>query len=158
MGFALSDMQIESPAFGAHGAIPQRHTGDGEDVSPVLRWRDAPAGTKAFAVVCHDPDAPLLKTTSYGFVHWLLYNIPAETSELAEGTQEFTPGKNDFGGTGYGGPAPPPGHGKHHYYFWILALDTELDLPAELSMSELLDKIEPHVKGMNRLIGTYIRN
>lgn len=157
MPFALSDMQLESSAFGSHAAIPKKFTGDGEDVSPALSWTGAPDGTQAFAIVCHDPDAPLVQNNSYGFVHWVLYNLPATTPELVEGTDEGTPGGNDFGNQGYGGPMPPDGHGVHHYYFWVLALDKALDLPAGLSLPELLGKVEPHLIGMNRLIGTYER-
>ncbi len=158
MGFALSDMQLRSSAFGPHQAIPKKYTGEGEDVSPALEWSKAPDGTKAFAVVCHDPDAPLVSPGTYGFVHWVLYNIPGTVKSLSEGTQEHTAGNNDFGNAGYGGPMPPEGHGVHHYYFWVLALDKELDLPAGLGLWELLEKIEPHVIGMNRLVGTYERN
>lgn len=157
MAFALSDMQLESAAFEAHGSIPTRHTGEGEDVSPALSWRGAPEGTKAFAVICHDPDAPLVQHGLYGFVHWVLYNLPGSTTRLEEGSTEGTAGANDFGNTGYGGPMPPEGHGVHHYYFWILALDSELDLPAGLSLNELLSQTEPHLLGMNRLVGTYRR-
>lgn len=158
MGFALSDMQLTSPAFSRDGNIPARHTGEGEDVSPALAWEGAPDGTQSFAVVCHDPDAPLVSQRgTYGFVHWVLYNIPAATTDLEEGTEAFTAGKNDFGKQGYGGPLPPNGHGVHHYYFWILALDRESDLAAGLSLWELLEKIEPHVLGMNRLVGHYER-
>ena len=78
MGFALSDMQLTSPAFDSGGAIPARHTGEAEDVSPALAWSGAPDGTKSFAVICHDPDAPLVSPSGrYGYVHWVLYNIPA---------------------------------------------------------------------------------
>ena len=159
MGFALSDMQLTSPAFTAGGAIPSKHTGEGEDISPALSWTNAPAGTKSFAVICHDPDAPLISPDgTYGYVHWTVYNIPAEASGLAEGCTDYTRGKNDFGHTNYGGPMPPPGHGVHYYYFWILALDSMADLQAGLSMQELLRKLEPHCLGMNRLVGTYERN
>ena len=120
MGFALSNMQLTSPAFETGGAIPRKHTGEGEDVSPALAWRDAPPEAKAFACICHDPDAPLVTPGHYGFVHWVLYNIPGSVSELPEGTSEHTAGKNDFGNSGYGGPMPPEGHGTHQYYFWIL--------------------------------------
>lgn len=157
MGFALSDMRLSSSAFAAGTAIPQKFTGEGEDVSPELLWTDAPVGTQGFAVVCHDPDAPLVQHGSYGFVHWTLYNLPASITELAEGADVGTPGGNDFGNQGYGGPMPPEGHGVHHYYFWVLALDKALDLPAGLSLPELLDNVEPYLLGMNRLIGTYER-
>ena len=157
MGFALSGMQLTSSAFTAGSAIPSKHTGEGEDVSPALAWTDAPEGTKSFAIVCHDPDAPLLTPKGYGFVHWVLYGIPGDVSNLAENSRDYTQGSNDFGNAGYGGPMPPEGHGVHNYFFWVLALDNELDLPAGLSMLELFESVEPHCIGMNRLIGTYQR-
>jgi Raf kinase inhibitor-like YbhB/YbcL family protein len=157
MGFALSDMQLTSPAFGQGGPIPARHTGEAQDLSPELAWSNAPEGTKSFAIICHDPDAPLVKPGTYGFVHWVLYGIPAAASELAEGVEEYVQGVNDFGNAGYGGPMPPPGHGRHHYFFWLLALDTDEELPPGLTMWELLEKIEANLIGMNRLVGTYSR-
>lgn len=159
MGFALSDMQLTSTAFTQGGAIPDRHSGEGEDVSPQLSWRDAPEGSRSFAVICHDPDAPLISAQgSYGFVHWVLYNIPASVTSLAEGVIEYTRGSNNFDTQGYGGPMPPNGHGRHHYYFWVLALDRELALDEGLSMAQLLQRIEPNVIGMNRLVGSYQRS
>lgn len=157
MGFALTDMQLTSSAFSATGAIPSKHTGEGEDVSPALAWTDAPEGTKSFAIVCHDPDAPLLTTKGYGFVHWVLYGIPGDVSSLNENSSDYTQGNNDFGNSGYGGPMPPEGHGIHNYFFWVFALDEELELPGGLSMLELFEVIEPHCIGMNRLVGTYQR-
>ena len=158
MGFALSEMRLMSSAFEAGGEIPAKFTGDAEDVSPALSWTDAPAGTKSFALICHDPDAPLVKPGTYGFVHWVLYGIPGDVSELAEGVADYVQGVNDFGNSGYGGPLPPPGHGTHHYFFWLLALDSEPELPPGLTMWELLNKLEPTIIGMNRLIGTYSRS
>jgi len=108
-------------------------------------------------VVCHDPDAPLVQSGHYGFVHWVLYGLPGSTTSLEEGTKVGTSGKTDFGKNGYGGPMPPEGHGTHHYYFWVLALDRQLDLEAGLSLPEILERIEPHLLGMNRLVGTYQR-
>jgi hypothetical protein len=158
MGFALSDMRLTSSAFEAGGAIPTRHTGEGADVSPALSWSGFPDGTQSFAVFCHDPDAPLVSADgAYGFVHWVLYNIPASVSKLVEGDKGYTKGSNNFNNTGYGGPMPPVGHGRHHYYFWILALDAEPELPDGLELAALLAKFEPHILGMNRLIGTYER-
>jgi Raf kinase inhibitor-like YbhB/YbcL family protein len=157
MGFAPSSMQLTSQAFKALGRIPKRHTGEGEDVSPALAWTNAPADTKGFALVCHDPDAPLVTPLMYGFTHWVLYNIPGNVTQLAEGVQDYTSGANSFGKQGYGGPLPPEGHGVHHYYFWLLALDTDMRLPAGLTIQELFTAIEPHVLGMNRLLGTYSR-
>ena len=158
MGFALSDMQLTSTAFEQGRSIPKKHTGEGVDTSPALSWSNAPEGTKAFAVICHDPDAPLVTPAgTYGFVHWVLYNIPATSNDLAEGSAEGTSGINDFGNLGYGGPMPPNGHGTHHYYYWILALDEETHLEPGLTMWELLEGIEPRLIGMNRLVGTYER-
>jgi Raf kinase inhibitor-like YbhB/YbcL family protein len=157
MGFALSGMRLTSSAFDDGGAIPTQFTGEAEDVSPQLAWTDVPEGARSFALICHDPDAPLVKPGTYGFVHWVLYGIPGDVSELPEACADYVQGVNDFGNAGYGGPMPPEGHGTHHYFFWLLALDNEPDLPAGLSMWELLDRIEPSVIGMNRLVGTYVR-
>jgi Raf kinase inhibitor-like YbhB/YbcL family protein len=157
MGFALSGMQLTSSAFSNGGAIPKRHTGEAEDVSPAVAWSNAPEGTKSFVLICHDPDAPLVKPGAYGFVHWVLYGIPGDVDALPEGCGEYVQGVNDFGNAGYGGPMPPEGHGTHHYFFWVLALDNKPDLPAGLQMWQVLNKIEPNVIGMNRLVGTYIR-
>ena len=159
MGFALSTMQLSSHAFSQGGKIPTKHTGEGDDVSPALDWSDVPEGTRSFAVVCHDPDAPLVTPNgTYGFVHWVLYNIPADVTMLSEAEPRFTSGKNDFGNVGYGGPMPPEGHGIHNYFFWILALNDDTELPEGLTLWELLAKIEPNLIGMNRLVGQYKRD
>jgi Raf kinase inhibitor-like YbhB/YbcL family protein len=157
MGFALSTIALTSTAFEPLGRIPRKYTGEGPDVSPPLAWRNAPAGTSSFALVCHDPDAPLVTPQAYGFTHWVLYNIPASVGELREAEDRYTSGANSFGKRGYGGPMPPERHGVHHYYFWLLALREATSLPAGLSMTELFAAIEPAVLGMNRLIGTYSR-
>ncbi len=158
MGFAPSAMQLTSAAFHNDGRIPQKHSGEGDDVSPQLSWRDAPEGTRSFAVVCHDPDAPLIGASgTYGFVHWVLYNIPASVDALEENCREFTSGVTDFGGPGYGGPMPPEGHGEHKYYFWVLALNDDTPIDAGLTLWQLLSEIEPRVIGMNRLVGTFER-
>lgn len=159
MGFSPSSMQLTSSAFDNHGAIPTKHTGEGEDVSPELSWSDAPDGAKAFAVICHDPDAPLVSSRGhYGFVHWVYYNIPASVRVLPEADNHYTTGVTDFGANKYGGPMPPNGHGVHHYYYWIIALDNDAEIEAGLNMYEFLEKAEPHIIGMNRLIGTYSRD
>lgn len=157
MGFALSDMVLTSAAFQNGEAIPKKYTGEGDDISPPFEWHNVPDGTRSFALVCHDPDAPLVSTGSYGFVHWVLYNIPDSTNGLPEGVLTYTPGQNNFGKTGYGGPMPPEGHGRHHYFFWLLALDENMNLEQGLSLWQLLEQVEPHVIGMNRLVGTYER-
>jgi Raf kinase inhibitor-like YbhB/YbcL family protein len=146
----VADLRIRSDAFDHHKRIPERHTGDGEDVSPALTWSGVPDGTRAFAVVVHDPDAPLVD----GFTHWVAYGIADDATGLPEGT-EVTSGQNSFGNTGYNGPAPPPGHGTHHYYFWVYALDEDLDLAPGLDRRGLIDRIEDHVIEQARLVGTY---
>lgn len=158
MGFAPSRLELRSSAFEHLGRIPRQHTGEGADVSPALSWSHAPDGTRAFALICHDPDAPLVTPKGqYGFVHWVLYGIPGTVSQLAEGERGHTAGVNDMGHRSYNGPMPPPGHGTHHYFFWLLALGDAPQLDAGLSLTQLLERIEPHVLGMNRLIGTYSR-
>ncbi len=158
MGFALSDMQLTSTAFEQGGSIPKQHTGEGMDISPALSWSNPPEGTKAFAVICHDPDAPLVSPAgTYGYVHWVLYNIPANVTSLEEGSSGFTNGKTDFGTEAYGGPMPPNGHGKHHYYYWVLALNEQIEIEPGLTMWQLLERVEVSLIGMNRLLGTYER-
>jgi Raf kinase inhibitor-like YbhB/YbcL family protein len=151
--FYVGDLTVSSDAFEPHGRIPERHTSDGEDVAPALRWSGAPDGTQAFAVVCHDPDAPLVD----GFTHWVAYNIPGDADGLPEGGEGATHGVNTPGNEGYNGPAPPPGHGPHHYYFWVYALDEDFELEPGLDRRTLLERIEDHVLAQQRVIGTYER-
>ena len=150
----IGDLRLSSTVFQNHRPIPARHTGDGEDLSPPLSWDGAPAGTRAFAVVVHDPDAPLVD----GFTHWVAYGISAETTELSEGAEKLTQGVNSLGNQGYNGPAPPPGHGVHHYYIWVYALDSEVGLEPGLDRRALFERIEDHVLEQARLIGTYERS
>lgn len=157
MPFALSDMQLKSKAFEGHGKIPAKHTQEGANVSPDLAWTNPPEGTKSFAVFCHDPDAPLISPGAYGYVHWVLYDLPGSKTGLEEGTTAGTQGVNDSGEDGYTGPMPPEGHGTHHYFYWVVALDAELGLEAGLTLWDFLKQAEPHVLGMNRLVGTYRR-
>jgi Raf kinase inhibitor-like YbhB/YbcL family protein len=158
MVFALSDMTLSSSAFENGERIPREYSGEGDNISPPLHWRDVPDGTRAFAVICHDPDAPLISANgTYGFVHWVLYNIPGDARGLDPGTERYTAGRNDRDAIGYTGPMAPIGHGSHHYFFWVIALDEDIDLPDGLTLWELLQRIEPHAIGMNRLVGTYSR-
>jgi Raf kinase inhibitor-like YbhB/YbcL family protein len=153
VGLALSHLEITSPAFGPGQRLPTKYTGEGEGISPPLRWARVPDATQSFALVCHDPDAPVVSSGTYGFTHWVIYNIPSSITSLAEGTTEFTSGLNDFGKSGYGPPMPPKGHGEHHYFFWLFALDQELGLEPGLTQGQVLHWIEPYTIGMNRLIG-----
>lgn len=150
----LGDLQITSSAFRHGGPIPERHTAEGDDVSPPLEWSDVPEGTRQLALVCHDPDAPLTD----GFTHWVVYGIPADATGIAEGAGgDHVEGASDFGSEGYGGPAPPPGHGTHHYYFHLYALDAELDAGPGLARQALLDRIDAHIIEQARLVGTFER-
>ncbi len=157
MGFALSSMQLTSTSFPANGPMPEEAAYDRGNQSPALSWSDIPEGTQSFALICDDPDAPLFMNGNYGFVHWVLYNLPASLNGLEENTKLGTQGVNSFGESGWGGPKPPDGHGEHHYFFWLLALDKELAMEPGLSMKELLTRVEPHLLGANRLMGTYQR-
>ena len=147
----VADLRVSSSAFGTHGRIPERHTGDGEDVSPPIEWSGVPEGTRSFAVVVHDPDAPLVD----GFTHWVVYGIPGDAAGLDEDAKDHVSGQNSMGNAGYNGPAPPPGHGVHHYYIWVYALDDDLDLEPGLDRRALLERIEDHVIEQARVIGTY---
>lgn len=151
MASQLNDLTISSSAFADHTPIPSRHSGDGEDISPPLEWSGVPDGTRSFAVVMHDPDAPLVD----GFTHWVAYNIRGDVTGLPEGGAGATVGTNSFGAPCYNGPAPPPGHGPHHYYFWVYALDADHDLEAALDRRRLLALIADHVIEQARTIGTY---
>jgi Raf kinase inhibitor-like YbhB/YbcL family protein len=149
----VGGLKLRSPSVEYHKRIPERHTGDGEDLSPALEWTGVPDGTRAFAIVCHDPDAPLVD----GFTHWVAYGIGAGETSLPEGGGDVVLGLNTMGDAAYMGPAPPPGHGNHHYYFWLYALDQALDLPAGLTRRRLHEEIEDHVIEQARLVGTYSR-
>ena len=154
MGLNIADLAISTPAFPPLGAIPDKHVYDGQNISPQLDWTGVPAGTRQLAVICHDPDAPLPD----GFTHWVVYGIPPSEQGIKErGVSAFTEGVNDFGEPGYGGPQPPPGHGVHHYYFWIYALDTELGVRPGLNRRQLLDAMSDHILEQNRVVGTYER-
>lgn len=154
MPLTIADLAITSPAFDFGAPIPARFTGEGADDSPELVFHGVPEGTRQLAVVCHDPDAPL----AHGFTHWVVYGIPADAGGIPEnGGGAFTEGVTDFGANGYGGPMPPPGHGTHHYFFFLYALDVTIDDGPGLSRLELLERLDGHVLEMNRLVGTYER-
>jgi Raf kinase inhibitor-like YbhB/YbcL family protein len=152
-------MHMTSPAFTEGERIPVKHTADGADVSPELRWGDIPPNTQSFALVCEDPDAPRGTWT-----HWVAFNIPADKTILAEGVpaekelaDSCRQGKNDFGNVGYGGPSPPKGK-PHRYFFKLYALDTKLSLPASATRQQLLDAIKGHVLAEGQLMGQYGRS
>ena len=149
-------MQIGSPAFADGAAIPKKYTCEGEDVSPPLNWGSAPEGTKSFALISEDPDAP-----SGIWVHWVIYNIPGEVNKLSENIPKsevvlngVKQGLNDFEQIGYGGPCPPPGK-AHRYFFKIYALDSYVNLKSGARKEELIRAIQSHILAEGQLIGTY---
>lgn len=155
-------IQISSPAFRNGESIPKRHTGDGEDVSPALSWSGVPAGVKELAVICDDPDAP----TPEPWVHWVVGRIPGEAKGLPENIaktasppdpKDILQGRNSFGKVGYGGPAPPKGHGVHHYHFKLYALDGPIAINPGLDKKALLAAMKGHILAQGELIGTYER-
>ncbi|UCG53812.1 MAG: YbhB/YbcL family Raf kinase inhibitor-like protein [Candidatus Latescibacterota bacterium] len=151
-------IQLTSPAFGEGQPIPKRHSCDGEDLSPVLKWTNAPENTMSFALICDDPDAPMGT-----WVHWVLFNLPPETAELVEGVPAQPEGPDgakqgisDFKRPGYGGPCPPPGK-PHRYYFKLYALDTMLELKDKATKRDLEKAMEDHILAKGQLMGTYKR-
>jgi len=152
---AAAAFSLSSPAFKEGGSIPSRFTCDGTDRSPALAWSGAPANTKSFALIMHDPDAPM----AGGFTHWVLFDIPATSQQLPEG---FQPGSVGVSGTsgfrrpGYGGPCPPSG--SHHYHFMLSALDVPtLGLQASATKADVEKAMQGHVVGTAELVGTYQR-
>ncbi len=150
---------LTSSAFHHQGEIPRRLTCEGKDVSPPLAWFGAPEGTECFALVVDDPDAPDPKAPKMTWVHWILYNLPADASGLPEavgsgalppGTEE---GQNDWRNLGYGGPCPPIG--RHRYFHKLFALDIVLpDLKAP-TKAQLEQAMEGHILAQAVLMGTY---
>lgn len=148
---------IASPAFTDAAMIPPRFTGDDLDRSPALTWSGLPAGTQSIALICDDPDAPVGT-----WVHWIIFNIPANVDGLAEGVTAKNglppgalQGMNDFKRLDYGGPCPPSG--VHRYYFKVYALDAMLDLREGATKAQLLKAMDGHILGQGQLMGRYQR-
>lgn len=151
-------MSLTSPAFQPSAAIPALYTCSGEDISPALQWDAPPEGTRSLALIMDDPDAPLGT-----WVHWVVYNLPAEATGLAEGASRANgasfdlpagaqQGKTSFGRADYGGPCPPSG--QHRYYFKLYALDITLE-GDQLSKDDLLKAMEGHVLATGELVGVF---
>jgi Raf kinase inhibitor-like YbhB/YbcL family protein len=145
-------------AFAMNAAMPPKYAACGDNVSPPLSWSKVPDGTKSIAIFCDDPDAP-----RGDWVHWVLFNLPPETAKLEAGVpkQAKLPngaiqGVNDFPGTGYDGPYPPPGK-PHRYFFKVFALDTKLNLTEKARKSDLLKAMQGHILAQGQLIGSFQR-
>lgn len=146
--------RISSPVFENGAAIPEQYTKDGGNSSPPLEWTGVPRGTRSFALVVEDPDAP-----SSSFWHWGIYNIPADRTGLNEAEDLSAVGRsiNGFGNNGYDGPRPPQGHGAHHYHFRLAALDTDrlTDVLENATATAVWDEALRHVIEEADLVGTY---
>jgi Raf kinase inhibitor-like YbhB/YbcL family protein len=155
-------MNFQSPAFDPGSTLPAKHTCDGEDISPPLRWNEPPEGTQSLVLIADDPDAAD-RFSSEEFVHWVMYDIPPEVRELPEALPpdpilftaevEGVQGKNDFDRYGYSGPCPPTG--IHRYTFKLYALDTFLDLPPGATKDEVLAAMADHVLAESTIEGKY---
>lgn len=150
-------MKLTSSAFEPDRLIPSKYTCDGEDISPPLNWDEPPAGTKSFALICDDPDAP--KKT---WVHWVVYNLPPTILSLAENISTSSrhisngfQGLNDFKKLSYGGPCPPGG--THRYFFKLYALDTMLKLESGATKAQVEAAMSGHILAHAELIGRYSR-
>jgi len=157
LGGDAMELTITSSAFEPNESIPSQYTCDGEDLSPPLSWSNTPADTRSFVLICDDPDAPMGT-----WVHWVLYDIPAEVRSLEENipADAVLPngamhGMTDFRRLGYGGPCPPSG--THRYFFKLYALDTVLGQEPGLRKDDVLTAIEGHVLEKSELVGTYKR-
>jgi Raf kinase inhibitor-like YbhB/YbcL family protein len=151
----MMSIQLSSSAFTRGTMIPSKYTCEGQNISPPLEWEAVPGGTESLALIVDDPDAP-----NGTWVHWVLFNLPADTKELPENippTETFEngmkQGRSDFRQIGYGGPCPPKG--THRYYFKLYALDTELDLSAGVTKAKLEEVMEEHILAVGTLIGKY---
>jgi hypothetical protein len=150
---------ISSPLFADGAPMPRKLTCEGDDVSPPLNWSGVPSGTKSFVLIVDDPDAPDPKAPRMVWVHWVLYNIPPDTTGLAEGASPAglprgaEVGLNDWQRTDYGGPCPPIG--RHRYFHKLYALDKRLEGLERPTKAEVLTAMKGHVLAEAALIGTY---
>lgn len=157
---APATISVESPAFEANGAIPRKYSAEGENVSPPLSWSGLPSQTRELLLICEDPDAPKTKP----FIHWLLYGLSPERTELPEGIPTMDPlasmpdarqGQNSTGQVGYSGPMPPVGHGLHHYHFQLFALDEPVRFNYSPKREDVIAAMAGHVLATGDLVGTY---
>lgn len=153
----IMNIKIASSAFKEGEFIPAKYTCDGENISPPLRWENVPVNAKSIVLISDDPDAP-----AGIWVHWVVFNIPAQVKELQENVPAkkildngAKQGLNNFRKIGYGGPCPPSG--THRYFFKIYALDTELQLNPGATKTQVLKAMENHVLGQGQLMGKYKR-
>lgn len=153
---AAADFVIQSTAFSNNEKIPVVYTCDGKDISPPLSWTNPPAGTKSFALIVTDPDAP-----NPPFFHWVVYNIPANSTALVENINNFPQGTliggNSWNKTRYNGPCPPKGTINHHYVFTVYAIGQNLNLDKNADGLAVLQALNNHILGSAELVGIYGR-
>lgn len=150
-------MKLINPAFSNMGEIPARYTCDGENINPPLKISDVPEGAASLALIMEDPDVPRTIRQNGMWDHWLVWNIPGETKEIKEGQAlSGVQGNNTGGKAGYAGPCPPDR--EHRYFFKLYALDIMLDLPQDISKSDLQKAMEGHVLDYAELVGLYGAN
>lgn len=152
-------MELNSSAFAQNGDIPTLYTCEGSDQSPPLAWSGVPAGTKSLALIIDDPDAPDPAAPKMTWVHWVLYNIPPDTTALDAGSSRANlpagtrEGLNDWKREGYGGPCPPIG--RHRYVHTLYALDTVLPVLRPATKAALEKAMQGHILAKGELVGYY---
>ncbi len=150
----MQQIEVRSSTIDDGGRIPDKHCHDGPNVSPAIEWVGVPSDATEIVVMCSDPDAP-----GGTFLHWLVTGIEPHTGGIPEG--QTPPGSrtwpNDFGEDGWGGPAPPPGHGPHHYHFEVYALSEPIQLPDRPSADDVRWATEGITVAKGTLVGIYER-
>lgn len=151
MGLFIDKLAVTSATITPLGCIPDAHVADGGNTAPALAISGAPKGTVEFAIICHDPDAPL----PHGFTHWTVYGVSGEASAVGMAADGVRMGPNTMGEAAWTGPQPPLGHGLHHYYFWVYALSRPVvgEPTREVFLTEYADAIIEQA----RLVGTFER-
>jgi len=154
----MEQISISPDTFKDGSSLPVEQTCDGDDCSPALSWEGLPDSTRSITLIADDPDAP-----GQTFVHWVIYNIPADSSGLPPGVSKnntlddgILQGNNDFGRIGYNGPCPPLGK-AHRYFFKVYALDTKLSLKSGATKSQLEAAMSGHILAQGEMIGKYGR-
>lgn len=153
-------LSLTSSAFAEGAAIPAKYTCDGDrTLSPPLTIAGVPEATQALVLIMDDPDVPKALSPDGVFDHWVLFNIPPETREIAEGESAGVAGANGAGQNAYTGPCPPPEYepSEHRYVFTLYALSAPLTLPEGATKQQVLDALRPLVLAQGQLVGRYAR-
>lgn len=149
MPLNIKNLRIKCLDFQNLGRMRDEHAGNKGNVVPRFEISGVPEAAVELAVICHDPDAPLAR----GFTHWTVYAVPSATTDLSDSRSRFRTGPNGLGNLEYFGPQPPTGHGPHHYYFWVYALD--INVSGTPTREEFLDRYKDNIIEQNRTVGIY---